>query len=178
MKHHTPSAYSLARALQNRFSEARPCKRVKRRQAFTLVEIMIVVVIIGLLAAMAIPAFQHIRRYSQAATFVADLRVFRDAVDVYMTKSGEYPVDAGSGNFPPELTGFVSQDLWVNGTPIGGVWDLEVLDTGVSVAVGVHNPSADTELLQRADADIDDGNLSTGKLRMIDSNRFYWVLVD
>lgn len=37
------------------------------RRAFTLVEIMIVVVIIGLLAAMAIPAFEKVRQNSRSA---------------------------------------------------------------------------------------------------------------
>ncbi|MGF1448759.1 MAG: type II secretion system protein [Opitutales bacterium] len=176
MKHHTPSAFKMARARLNLPAQVRSNNRVQRRPAFTLVEIMIVVVIIGLLAAIAIPTFQQIRRESRAATFVADLRVFRDALDVYLTGAEDYPVDSGSGNFPPELAGFVNSDLWTRETPIGGDWDLEVLDTGITVAVGVHNFGPDTEMMQIVDDKMDDGNLNTGRLRLIDTDRYYWVI--
>lgn len=46
----------------------------RSKKGFTLVEIMIVVVIIGLLAAMAIPAFQKVRTNSLGKTMVNDAR--------------------------------------------------------------------------------------------------------
>ena len=52
---------------------------VSRRNAFTLVEIMIVVAIIGLLAAIAIPNFIKARQASQRAACVANLKTIDGA---------------------------------------------------------------------------------------------------
>jgi type IV pilus assembly protein PilA len=63
------------------------------RQGFTLVEIMIVVVIIGLLAAMAIPAFQKVRQQSQDKTVLNNARQLAAAADQYYLENGVSTVD-------------------------------------------------------------------------------------
>jgi prepilin-type N-terminal cleavage/methylation domain-containing protein len=55
----------------------------KRRGGFTLVEIMIVVAIIALLAAIAVPGFLRARKRSQASRIINDLRLIDSAVDQY-----------------------------------------------------------------------------------------------
>jgi prepilin-type N-terminal cleavage/methylation domain-containing protein len=55
----------------------------KRRGGFTLVEIMIVVAIIALLAAIAVPGFLRARKRSQASKILNDLRMIDAAVDQY-----------------------------------------------------------------------------------------------
>jgi len=65
-------------------------------QAFTLVEIMIVVVIIGLLAAMAIPAFQKVRQASQDKAVLNNARQLSAAADQYYLEYGGSSV--GSAN--------------------------------------------------------------------------------
>jgi len=57
-------------------------------KGFTLVEIMIVVVIIGLLAAMAIPAFQKVRASSQDKAVTNNLRQLSAAADQYFLEKG------------------------------------------------------------------------------------------
>ena len=62
---------------------------MKRTQkGFTLVEIMIVVVIIGLLAAMAIPAFQKVRRSSTKSTMANDIKQLAGAANQYFMEFG------------------------------------------------------------------------------------------
>jgi len=55
----------------------------KHRGGFTLVEIMIVVAIIALLAAIAVPGFLRARKRSQASRILNDLRMIDSAVDQY-----------------------------------------------------------------------------------------------
>lgn len=61
---------------------------MKTKKGFTLVEIMIVVVIIGLLAAMAIPAFNKVRQSSRESAVTNNLRQIANAADQYMLREG------------------------------------------------------------------------------------------
>ena len=68
----------------------------KNRGGFTLVEIMIVVAIIALLAAIAVPNFLRARKRSQATRILEDLRMIDSAIDQYAienNKSGGATVD-------------------------------------------------------------------------------------
>ena len=62
--------------------------KIKNKKGFTLVEIMIVVVIIGLLAAMAIPAFQKVRATSQTKAITSNLRQLASGADQYFLEEG------------------------------------------------------------------------------------------
>jgi len=58
-----------------------------KRGGFTLVEIMIVVAIIALLAAIAVPGFLRARKRSQASRILNDLRMIDSAVDQYAVET-------------------------------------------------------------------------------------------
>ena len=66
----------------------------KNRGGFTLVEIMIVVAIIALLAAIAVPGFLRSRKRSQASKIINDLRMIDAAIDQYAIENGKKTGDA------------------------------------------------------------------------------------
>jgi prepilin-type N-terminal cleavage/methylation domain-containing protein len=77
--------------------------QTKRTGGFTLVEIMIVVAIIALLAAIAVPNFLRARKRSQATRVLEDLRMLDAAVDQYAIEtnksSGSHPVIGDLKNY-------------------------------------------------------------------------------
>ena len=71
----------------------------QKKGGFTLVEIMIVVLIIGLLAAMAYPAFMKVKTHAQASRVANDFRSFAGLFEAYTLDNGTYPADASPGAF-------------------------------------------------------------------------------
>ena len=61
----------------------------KSLRGFTLVEIMIVVSIIALLAALAVPGFLRARKRSEASRIINDLRLIDSAVDQYSIENNK-----------------------------------------------------------------------------------------
>ncbi len=65
----------------------------QKQGGFTLVEIMIVVAIIALLAAIAVPGFLRARKRSQASRIINDLRLVDAAVDQYAIENAKLSGD-------------------------------------------------------------------------------------
>ncbi len=70
----------------------------RRYKAFTLIELLIVVAIIGILAAIAIPNFQNARIRSKVSAVKADLSALRTALEIYRLDAGSYPPDSPRSN--------------------------------------------------------------------------------
>ena len=70
-------------------------RRAKNKKGFTLVELLIVIVILGILAAIVIARFAGASRESKEANLKGNLRTIRAAVETYKanSKSNSYPAD-------------------------------------------------------------------------------------
>jgi prepilin-type N-terminal cleavage/methylation domain-containing protein len=69
----------------------RPVKRARTRHAFSLVELVIVVTIIGMLASIAVPRVVNASSGANEAALQATLANVRKSIDVYYAEHGKYP---------------------------------------------------------------------------------------
>ncbi len=87
---------------------------------FTLVEIMVVVVIIGLLASLALPAFQKVRQNSQDRAVMNNARQLAAAADQYMMENGaslaSYANLVGATNYVKSMSLVASETYPTNFT--------------------------------------------------------------
>ena len=101
----------------------------KRRGGFTLVEIMIVVAIIALLAAIAVPGFLRARKRAQASRVLNDLRLIDSAVDQCAIETNK---TTGTAVAVSDWTNYLKKNtvLWTSGKDLfGNTYGAQTVDT-------------------------------------------------
>ncbi|MGI8905500.1 MAG: type II secretion system protein [Candidatus Sumerlaeaceae bacterium] len=74
--------------------------KLRRKTGFTLIELLIVVAIIAILAAIAVPNFLEAQTRSKVSRCAADMRTIRTGLESYMVDNNKYPeTDYGAGVF-------------------------------------------------------------------------------
>lgn len=131
---------------------------------------MVVAVIIGLLASIAIPAFTASRNSSMASTAAGDIKNFADEFSLYNLREGVWPEDGYPSTIPSGMEQ-LANGLWTSRTAIGGQWDWDFNAHGFTAGVSIVGHTVTDETVLMIDRLIDDGNLSTGSLiRMGDTH--------
>ncbi len=106
---------------------------------FTLVEIMIVVAIIGLLAAIAIPNFVKARSTSQANACINNLRQIDGAIQQFAIETGKKVGD--TLNYPNDLTPYIKMSAANQSPacPAGGNYSVNPVASTPSVNCSLGN---------------------------------------
>ena len=135
-----------------------------------------VVFIISVLAAVAVPAFKKITLESRSTAVVNDLRVFSSAFQSYTHDRGDWPAGNGTpGAFPAGMEGYLGPTGWQRVTPVGGfyAWDPNSTQQGeryraviVLASTPGHPVTADLAQLMALDRRVDDGDLAAGNFRL------------
>src|SRR3982751_2079143 len=115
-----------------------PKKLTTKRAGFTLVEIMIVVAIIALLAAIAVPGFLRARKRSQASKILNDLRMIDAAVDQYAIETAK---TTGATVDVTDWTNYVKKDtnLYTSGKDMfGNDYGSQTVDSLPKVAASAY----------------------------------------
>ncbi len=102
---------------------------MQKQQGFTLIELMIVVAIIGILAAIAIPAYQDYTVRAKMSEAVNAASPAKTGVSEFYQTMNDMPANADQGGWNPNIgSKYVNSVLWrndlikvtVNGSAIGG----------------------------------------------------------
>ena len=115
----------------------------KKRGGFTLVEIMIVVAIIALLAAIAVPGFLRARKRSQATRILNDLRMIDSAVDQYAIETNRI---TGNTVNTADWTSYLKSGTVLYNTGqdlLGNAYGLQTVDTLPAVPLNSYNGLSD-----------------------------------
>jgi len=146
-----------------------------RQEAFTLVEMMIVVAVIGLLAAIAVPNFIRARESAQSGAYMSDLQVATGAFQEFAVVNGNYPADTTPAQMPDGMEDYLTRMRWTQRNSLGGQWDWDFDVFGVTAGVSVYRPKASADQMMRIDRILDDGNLASGQLRNRSSGYIYVI---
>ena len=107
-------------------------RRVQGRKGFTLVEIMIVVTIIGLLAAIAIPSFVKSRAESQKNVCLNNLRQIDSAKEQWALATGKV---GGAASVEAEINEYIKK---VPACPAGGSYTYGAVGADPTCSVALH----------------------------------------
>ncbi|MEL7473476.1 MAG: prepilin-type N-terminal cleavage/methylation domain-containing protein [Planctomycetota bacterium] len=104
----------------------------KRRNAFTLVEILIVVVILGILAAIVVPQFANATSDARVGNLRSQIQTLENQIELYNAREGDYPALATDGNWTSLI-----DDEYIKEAPINPfLSDPDLSDGDSRTAVG------------------------------------------
>lgn len=124
--------------------EQRAPRSAGRRAGFSLMELLVVVVILGILAGVGMPLYQKVTYRARAASLINDLQVVRTAAHQYQAAENAWPPDAERGDVPPAFAPYVEMVQFAGD---GYTLDWDNWDPIIGISVVVDDPGLESALL-------------------------------
>ncbi len=146
----------------------RPAGKARDRRGYTLIELLTVMVLISIIAAIAMPKLRRAITKARAAEVIGDLNVIKVAAITYQADHNAWPAEAGPGSAPSGLEAYL---------PVGFSFTTPdyTMDYDNMVGSGIFDVGltieTDDEDLGRSVADL----LGSSVFRIGD--RYTWVIV-
>src|SRR4051812_39745715 len=114
---------------------------MSRRQGFTLIELVVVILILGILAGVAAPKMFSTSAKATDNGLKQSLNIIRDAIELYYSQNGAYPPCAATpgADFKSALTPFVRGQF--PKCPVGPAQNANVLPTSGASTTGIAAPT-------------------------------------
>jgi type IV pilus assembly protein PilA len=146
-------------------------------KGFTLIEVMIVIAIIGILAAIAIPNFIAYRKKAKIASVAANIKNFEKGFMAYAIAESEFPNDSHIV-LPdlPKMANYINPADWAQTTPLGGTYNWEGPNNYPYAGISIFEATAPQEDLRILDSMLDNGDLSQGKFRQTPNGRYTYII--
>ena len=168
---------------------------MKKRAGFTMIELIFVIVILGILAAVAIPKLAATRDDAQISKIVTNISTIQSEISGYVLSQGSVPLDdtnlttasntyaAGIGTgyitLAPDI-GDATVALGVTGSPLGRIqfWDAASTDTAAQVCAVIdlngtimfvqdNNLTTNSNICDGVIAQVTDANISLAGQRVV-----------
>jgi len=109
---------------------------MKKQQGFTLIELMIVVAIIGILAAVALPAYQDYTIRAKVSEAIGFAAAAKTAVSEHVMSQDAWPTNNSTAGLASSISSGVVRSVAVTGTAANGVITITLSAAGLGEASG------------------------------------------
>ncbi len=157
-------------------SQAVVSTKCPRNSGFTLLELMVVIVIVGILAAIAMTSYRNFILRSQLTEMATTLGQFAREFEIWEQVNGYYPNDSHIV-LPPDANGLaINEDDRSRTTLLGGNWNWEGPDGYSYAGISIIGVTAEEEHIMQFDTILDDGVLTSGKFRRTSNGRYTYII--
>lgn len=138
-------------------------KQRRNEKGFTMIELIIVVAIMGILAAILVPSFASMSRKSRLTSDIRTLQTIQKQIDLYYAERGKYPTAAGKINnaeVGAQVGSFLVQEGYIESKYFVGNNPNSALKLQTESAVAIWNSS-------KAHVEISSGGINDTKVKSI-----------